>query len=56
LPAGDFVRIHRSALINLNHLDEVVRLAPGSYRARMRDKKKTELPVSRGAKAKLGLA
>jgi two-component system LytT family response regulator len=56
LPAGDFVRIHRSALINLNHLDEVIRFAPGSYRARMRDKKKTELPVSRGAKAKLGLA
>jgi two-component system LytT family response regulator len=56
LPAGDFVRIHRAALINLNHLSEVVRYAPGSYRARMRDKKKTELPVSRGAKAKLGLS
>jgi two-component system LytT family response regulator len=55
LPAGDFVRIHRSAIINLNHLDEIMRHAPGSYRARMRDKKKTELPVSRGARAKLGL-
>lgn len=55
LAVEDFVRIHRSALINLNHLSEVIRYAPGSYRARMRDKKKTELPVSRGAKAKLGL-
>lgn len=56
LPPEDFVRIHRSALINLNHLGEVVRWFGGAYRARMRDKKKTELPVSRSAKARLGLS
>ena len=56
LPAEDFVRIHRSTIINLNHLAEVVREFSGSFRARMKDKKKTELSVSRGAKAKLGLS
>lgn len=55
LPAEDFVRIHRSAIINLAHLEAVVRLFGGSHRARMKDKKKTELPVSRGAKANWGL-
>ena len=56
LPATDFVRIHRSTVINLNHLAEVVREFPGSYRARMKDKKKSALPVSRAAKARLGLS
>ena len=56
LPAADFVRIHRSTIINLNHLAEVVREFPGSYRARMKDKKKSGLPVSRSAKARFGLS
>jgi len=56
LPGEDFARIHRSALVNLNHLAEVVREFPGSYRARMKDRKKTELSVSRAAKAKLRLS
>lgn len=56
LPRTDFVRIHRSAIIHLNHLSEIRREFPGHYRARMRDKKQTVLPISRGAKAKLGLA
>ena len=55
LPAEDFVRIHRSAIINLNHLDEIIRLFAGSYRARMKDKKRSALPVSRGARARLDL-
>jgi len=55
LPADDFARIHRSAIINLNHLAEIAREFAGSYRARMRDKKKTALAVSRSAKPKLGL-
>lgn len=55
LPSQDFVRIHRSTIINLNHLDEVFRWFGGSYRARMLDRKKTELPVSRYSKTKLGL-
>lgn len=56
LSAEDFTRIHRSALINLNHLAEIVREFPGSYRARMKDRPKTELPVSRSAKARLRLS
>ncbi|MBT4498329.1 MAG: response regulator transcription factor [Gemmatimonadetes bacterium] len=55
LPADDFVRIHRSALVNLNHVDEIIRWFGGTFRVRMSDKKKTELPVSRGSKSKLGL-
>ncbi len=55
LPAEDFVRIHRSAIINLNHLQEIVR-SFGSFHVRMRDRNKTELPVSRKARARLGLA
>jgi len=56
LPAEDFVRIHRSAIINLNHLDQIIREFGGSYRVRLKDKKKTELQVSRGSRGKLGLS
>lgn len=55
LPAEDFVRIHRSALVNLNHVGEIIRCFGGSFRVRMNDKRETELPVSRGSKSKLGL-
>lgn len=50
----DFVRIHRSALINLNHLEEMFRWFGGSFRVRMKDKARTELPLSRAARQKLG--
>lgn len=56
LPGDDFVRIHRSAIINLNHLEDIVKWFSGTYRVRMRDKNKTELPVSRNSKAKLGFS
>jgi len=55
LPEQDFVRIHRSSIINLNHLDKVMRWFGGRYRVRMRDKDKTELDVSRGYKHRLGI-
>ncbi|RMF66412.1 MAG: DNA-binding response regulator [Calditrichaeota bacterium] len=55
LPSDDFVRIHRSALINLNHLAEIIR-DYGQYKVRMRDKQRTVLPVSRGMKGNLGLS
>ncbi|NIR48377.1 response regulator transcription factor [candidate division KSB1 bacterium] len=55
LPAEDFVRVHRSAIINLNHVAEFVKWFSGTYRVRMRDKKKTKLPVSRKSRTKLGL-
>jgi DNA-binding LytR/AlgR family response regulator len=53
LPPDDFVRIHRSAIVNMNHVAEVVRSLSGNYRARLRNKQKTELPVSRQARARL---
>lgn len=55
LPAEQFVRIHRAALVNMQHVLEIVRGLGGNYRVRLRDKKTTELPVSRGAKGKLKL-
>lgn len=55
LPSEQFVRIHRAALVNMNHVREIVRGLGGNYRVRMRDRKATELPVSRAAKGKLKL-
>lgn len=55
LPQQDFVRIHRAAIVNLSHVAEAVRMFGGNYVVRMRDKQKSELPVSRQSKAKLGL-
>lgn len=56
LPQNDFVRAHRSAIINLNHVHEIVKMFAGTYRVRMRDKNKSELPVSRNSKGKLGIS
>ncbi len=55
LPADDFVRVHRTAIINLNHLKEIKKMHMGSYLARMKNKQKTEIPVSRNSRTKLGL-
>jgi two-component system, LytTR family, response regulator LytT len=42
-----FWRAHRSCLINLQHIREVVPWFKSSYQLRMDDRKATELPVSR---------
>ncbi len=55
LPPDDFVRVHRSAIINLNFLMEIKNNF-GTYRVRMLDKNKSELPVSRNSKVKSGLS
>ncbi len=55
LAGGDFVRVHRSTLINLDHVEEIVRREGGQYMVRMRDAAATELSVSRSAKSALGL-
>ena len=55
LAANDFVRIHRSALVNWRFLGEVVRETGGAYRVRMKDQKGTRLAVSRSGRVKLGL-
>lgn len=42
-----FWRVHRSYLININRIREVVPWFKSSYQLRMDDKKSTEIPVSR---------
>ncbi len=42
-----FWRAHRSYIVNLNHIREVVPWFKGSYQLRMADKKASEIPVSR---------
>ncbi len=42
-----FWRVHRSYLVNINRIREVVPWFKSSYQLRMDDKKQTEIPVSR---------
>jgi two-component system LytT family response regulator/two-component system response regulator LytT len=42
-----FWRVHRSYLVNVNHIKEVVPWFKSSYQLRMDDRKHTEVPVSR---------
>jgi two-component system LytT family response regulator len=55
LPADDFARVHRSAIVNINYIDEITKGFGGSYEVRMKDSKQTRLPVSRRHKSRLGL-
>jgi two-component system LytT family response regulator/two-component system response regulator LytT len=48
-----FWRTHRSYLVNLNHIKEVVAWFKSSYQLRMDDRKHTEIPVSRVQTKKL---
>jgi two-component system LytT family response regulator/two-component system response regulator LytT len=47
LDKDTFWRVHRSFLVNINHIKEVVPWFKSSYQLRMDDKKHTEIPVSR---------
>ncbi len=42
-----FWRVHRSYLVNINRIREVIPWFKSSYQLRMEDKKGTEIPVSR---------
>ena len=48
-----FWRAHRSFLVNINHIKEVVPWFKSSYQLRMGDKKQTEIPVSRAQTRRL---
>jgi two-component system LytT family response regulator len=48
LDAENFIRIHRSNIINLRFLHELVKWFGGKYKVKMKDKNQTELIVSRG--------
>ena len=47
LSSDTFWRVHRSYLVNINKIKEVVPWFKSSYQLRMDDKKHTEIPVSR---------
>jgi two-component system LytT family response regulator/two-component system response regulator LytT len=47
LDRDHFWRVHRSYLVNINRIKEVVPWFKSSYQLRMDDKKHTEIPVSR---------
>jgi len=59
LDPARFIRIHRGAILNLDHLLELHGMFGGRMLARLKDGKKTELPVSRdrvaALKGRLGL-
>jgi two-component system, LytTR family, response regulator LytT len=48
-----FWRAHRSYLVNINHIREVVPWFKSSYQLRMDDKKQSEIPVSRAQTKRL---
>ncbi len=48
-----FWRVHRSFLVNVNHIKEVVPWFKSSYQLKMEDRKQTEIPVSRAQTRKL---
>jgi two-component system response regulator LytT len=47
LDRDTFWRVHRSYLVNINRIKEVVPWFKSSYQLRMDDRKHTEIPVSR---------
>jgi two-component system response regulator LytT len=53
LDPSTFWRAHRSFVVNINHIKEVVPWFKSSYQLRMADKKQTEIPVSRAQTRRL---
>ena len=53
LDADTFWRAHRSYLVNINHIKEVVPWFKSSYMLKMNDKRASEIPVSRAQTRRL---
>jgi two-component system response regulator LytT len=53
LDAGLFWRAHRSYVVNINHIREVVPWFKSSYQVKMSDRKQSEVPVSRAQTKRL---
>jgi two-component system LytT family response regulator/two-component system response regulator LytT len=53
LPADTFWRVHRSYLVNINRIREVVPWFKSTFLLKMDDKKQTEVPVSRAQTRRL---
>lgn len=50
---GNFIRVHRSYLVNINKIKEIFSWFHGTYKIVMQDDEKTEIPVSRNHIKKL---
>jgi two-component system LytT family response regulator len=55
LPSSEFVRVHRSVIVNVNFIEEFAKDFGGGYVVRMKDAERTALPVSRRYKSRLNL-
>ena len=53
LDAEVFWRVHRSYIVNINRIKEVIPWFKSSFQLRMDDKKQSEIPVSRGQTKRL---
>jgi two-component system, LytTR family, response regulator len=53
LDPNTFWRVHRSFLVNINRVKEIVPWFKSSYQLKMDDRKQTEIPVSRAQTRKL---
>lgn len=53
LDANSFWRVHRSYLVNINHIKEVVPWFKSSYQLRMNDRRASTVPVSRAQTRRL---
>ncbi len=53
LSPEDFWRVHRSFVVNIHHIREVVPWFKSSYQLRMNDRKQSEIPVSRAQTKRL---
>jgi two-component system response regulator LytT len=53
LDSKTFWRVHRSFLVNINRIKEIVPWFKSSYQLKMDDRKQTEIPVSRAQTRKL---
>ncbi|MBZ5543942.1 MAG: LytTR family DNA-binding domain-containing protein [Acidobacteriia bacterium] len=53
LDPNNFWRVHRSFLVNINRIKEVVPWFKSSYQLKMDDRKQTEVPVSRAQTRRL---
>ena len=53
LDPATFWRAHRSFVVNINQIREVVPWFKSTYQLRMNDKKQTEIPVSRAQTKRL---
>jgi two-component system LytT family response regulator len=55
LSADEFVRVHRSVIVNLDFIEEFAKDFGGGYVVYMKDAERTVLPVSRRYKSRLNL-